>query len=482
MDFVLGKRIIVGLIMFLVLQAKTTLAEEFMQLPGVIHVYSTFSSGKYSIEKLVSKAKTKGLEVIILTDHDLVRMEYGIPPLRNLIKKKEERKSIIKIGPEKYLAEIKRQNRRQADVIVIPGVQSSPFYYWTGSPFKKNLTAHDYRKELLLIGMQDAEDYRQLPILHNGFSNRYFKDLLPRNILFLAAFLFGLYLLSHKKIYKIIGSFVAGFSILLLFNNHPFQSSRFDPYHGDQAIAPYQEVIDYVGQRNGLTFWAHPESNYSAAGVRMGSAKLMTKHYPEDFIIARGYTGFSSIYGDTITATDPGKHWDQVLGQYCAGLRATPIWGIAGADFHVEKNGVDLDTFQTIFMVNSKTVAEVLRALSNGRFYAVRKSNQPRLSLERFQITDPTTGKKVTMGAGLKVTSIPLVEGKVSASDNKRIWVKVSVVRDGKLWQTFEGQTPLEFHLADTDKWTGKTFYRVDIRSGTFGRLLSNPIFVTKSK
>ena len=133
-------------------------------------------------------------------------------------------------------------------------------------------------------------------------------------------------------------------------------------------------------------------------------------------------------------------------------------------------------------MVKSKTVAEVLRALSNGRFYAVRKSKQPRLSLERFQITDPTTGKKVTMGAGLKVTSIPLVEGRVSAADNKRIWVKVSVVRDGKLWQTFEGQTPLEFHLADTDKWTGKTFYRVDIHGGTSGRLLSNPIFVTKSK
>jgi hypothetical protein len=480
MGFDLRKKIVAGLIMFLLFQGKLIMAQEFIQLPGVIHVHSTFSSGKYSIERLVAKAKAKGLEVVVLTDHDLVRMEYGISPLQNLIKKKEERKSIIKTGPEKYLAEIARQNRRQNDVIVIPGAQSSPFYYWTGSLFKKNLTAHGYRKELLLIGMLDPEDYRQLPILHNGFSHRYFKSLFPRNIIFLVSFLLGLYLFFQKKIYKIVGGGIVIFSILLLFNYHPFQSSRFDPYHGYQGIGPYQEIINYVDQRNGLTFWAHPESNYSTTGIRMGPVELMTKHYPDDLIVTRGYTGFSSIYGDTITATDPGRHWDQVLRQYCKGLRTTPVWGIAGADFHKEKGGVDLDTFQTIFMVKSKTVAEVLRALSNGRVYAVRKTKQPRLSLERFQIMDSTSGKKAIMGAGLKMASIPLIEGRVSASDNKRISVKITLIRGGKLWQVFEGQTPLEFHFADHDDWKGKTYYRLDIRDETSGRLLSNPIFVTK--
>ena len=69
--------------------SKTVVAGEFIQLAGVIHVHSTYSSGRYSIEELVAKAGEKHLEVLVLTDHDLVAMEYGLFPFRNLIKKRE---------------------------------------------------------------------------------------------------------------------------------------------------------------------------------------------------------------------------------------------------------------------------------------------------------------------------------------------------------------------------------------------------------
>jgi hypothetical protein len=36
-------------------------AAEYMQLSGVIHVHSTFSSGKYSIGELASRAENKNL-------------------------------------------------------------------------------------------------------------------------------------------------------------------------------------------------------------------------------------------------------------------------------------------------------------------------------------------------------------------------------------------------------------------------------------
>jgi hypothetical protein len=313
---------------FLLFPAKFIMAREFMQLPGVIHVHTTFSSGKYSIEQLVSKAKDKKLEVLVLTDHDLVVMEYGLPPLRNIIKKRKERKSVLQKGPEIYLTEIERQNNLQKDVIIIPGVQSSPFYYWTGSPFKKDLSAHDYRKELLLIGMQNPLDYRKLPILHNGYSKRYFSRLLPRSVIFLISFFMGLYLIFQKKMLKVLGVLIGIASLFLLINHHPFKSSRFDSYHGDQGIEPYQEVIDYVAQRQGLTFWAHPESNYSAAGVRLGPVKLITQHYPNDLISTKNYTGFSAIYGDTATAANPGKEWDRVLNAYCKGLQRSRAWAI----------------------------------------------------------------------------------------------------------------------------------------------------------
>ena len=80
----------IGALLFILLfYASANAVQEFSQLPGVIHVHTTFSSGQHSIEELVSKAKEKGLEVLCLTDHDLVAMEYGIFPYRNIIKKRE---------------------------------------------------------------------------------------------------------------------------------------------------------------------------------------------------------------------------------------------------------------------------------------------------------------------------------------------------------------------------------------------------------
>jgi hypothetical protein len=103
------------------------------------------------------------------------------------------------------MARIVRVNKTQNDVLVIPGVQSSPFYFWTGSSFKGDLTAHGYRKELLLVGMQSAEDYRGLPLIHSGFSTRYTRKMLPRSLILLAGLVLAVYLVMHKGIIKIIG-------------------------------------------------------------------------------------------------------------------------------------------------------------------------------------------------------------------------------------------------------------------------------------
>ena len=466
-------------ILFFYASGRAT-AQEFSQLSGVIHIHTAFSSGHYSIEELVAKAKEKGLEVLVLTDHDLVAMEYGIFPFRNLIKKREERKSVLKLGPEKYLTEIARVNRRQQDVLVIPGVQSSPFYYWTGSFFKGNLTAHDYQKELLLIGMQAPADYRRLPLLHQGFSTRYVKELLPRCLFFGAAFFLAIYLFFQKGILRVTGGLIGIFSLFFLSNHHPFQSSRFDPYHGDQGIAPYQELIDYVNKRKGLVFWAHPESNFATTGVRLGPVKLITQKHPDDLISSHNYTGFSAIYGDNITATDPGRHWDQVLSEYCSDERARPIWGIAGADFHGKSKEEKLDTFQTIFLVRSKTIEEVFEALARGRVYAIEKGVGARLSLDQFQVQDQKGGNSAIMGEELKVHGFPVISIKLSASDSGSYPVKVSLIRRGKPIRSFEGKTPLEFKFMDQDDWGGKTFYRLDALGRGAGRLVSNPIFVVK--
>ncbi len=455
-------------------------ATEYMQLSGVIHVHSTFSSGKYSIEELVSRAENKNLEVLIVTDHDQVVMEYGLFPFRNLIKRREERQSVLLAGPEKYLAEIKRLNRQQPSVLVIPGVQSSPFYYWTGKPFGNGLTAHNFRKELLVVGMSGPDDYYNLTLLHGRTSARYLKDLLPGFLIFLAAFLLSIYLILQKGKMGVCGILIAIFSLAMMVDQHPFKSSRFDPYHGDQGQAPYQDAIDYARSRGGLVYWAHPESNYSKKGVQMGPVKLMTVHYPEELIETDNYTGFAALYGDTITATKAGMQWDRALMQYCSGDRTDPVWGIAGSDFHKEGNGIDLDTFQTVFLVENRRQKDVLQALERGRLYAVRKVGAFRLSLEQFQVKDDESDKRAIVGEELLIDHAPVITGRLSATDGGHYNVAVSIIRGGKPIWSFEGQTPLDFNFVDPDPWSGKNFYRLDASGKTAGQLFSNPIFVVR--
>lgn len=473
--------IIAAVFLSLFLVSKVVLAREFIQLPGVIHVHSTYGSGRYTIEGLVGKAVEKQLEVLVLTDHDLVVMEYGIFPFRNLIKKKQERKSVLQTGPQAYLSEIQRLNNQQQSVLIIPGVQSSPFYYWQGNPFGKGFSVHNYRKELLLVGLSSPDDYYKLPLLHGGFSTRYVKILLPRFLIFFAVFLLSIYLIFQKGKARWCGLVIAILSIALMVDHHPFKSSRFDAYHGDQGTAPYQEVIDYASARGGLVFWAHPESGYSRAGVQLGPVKMITEHYPADLLESKNYTGFVAIYGDSSSAAKAGMQWDQVLLDYCNGSRSDPVWAIAGADFHEEKNGFDLDTFQTVFLVKKKDQTEVIKALESGRIYAVMKSKNMRLSLDKFEVKDKTSGTTVIMGEEMIARGAPVIEGRLSASDGGRHEVRVSIIRGGKIAWSFEGRTPLDFNLLDKDQWRGKTFYRLDVKGKAGGHLLSNPIFVTRT-
>jgi len=459
--------------------AGPTAARAYVQLPGVVHVYSSVSSGFYSIEDLVAIAKASGLKAVILTDHSLVALEYGSFPLRNMIKKRVEKDSVIRMGPEKYLAMIDKINQRQKDVIVLPGLQASPFYYWTGSLFKGNLTAHDYRKELLLIGLRSADDYRNLPLPHRGFSTRYVKDLLPQGIIFFLVFLLSIYLIYKKRGFRISGIVLGVSSVILMINHHPFQSSRFDPYHGDQKIAPYQELIEYVQKRGGLTFWAHPEANYSKA-EKIGPFNLVTAPYVDSLSSARGYTGTSVLYPDAATITEPGKKWDQLLNEYCTKERRYPVWGIAGANFRGDAGGAPIDSLQTVFLVRKQTEREILEALAKGRLYARHKGAKAALFLENFKVTDKEAGSTALTGDEIGITSRPEVGGRLYASDGGKYLITVSLIKGGKLMRTFEGETPMDFLFEDQGFLAGKTYYRVDIQGAQVGKLISNPIFVEK--
>jgi hypothetical protein len=93
---------------------------------------------------------------------------------------------------------------------------------------------------------------------------------------------------------------------------------------------------------------------------------------------------------------------------------------------------------------------------------------------------DEGSGRHATMGEELHSVSQPVVEGRISATDDGHHNVTVSIIRGGEQGWSFEGETPLKFRFVDHVKWSGKTYYRLDVSGKAAGKLLSNPIFVER--
>jgi hypothetical protein len=449
---------------------------DYQQVAGLIDLRSTFSDGAYDIETLVKMAKDRGFEVLVINDHDRMVMEYGLPPFRNILRKRVELPSINKNGAKAYLDSIRDVQQKYPDMVIIPGSETAAFYYWMGSYFKKNLTAHDHEKRILTIGMEHPEDYENLPILHNGFSTQYLRMAIPEILLFFIILILAVFLIKWRGFYRFAGIIIFIWCVASIANSNMFRSSPFDQYNGDQGIAPYQHLIDYVDSKKGLAFWNYPETK---SGVRqMGPIYVDTPPYPEILEQARGYTGFAAIYGDNITVTEPGNIWDRVLMAYCEGRRNRPVWGISTADFHKEGDaGEKLGNFPTIFLLQEKSRKGVLEALRNGKMYACQGGYPQLVKLDEFSVCSLDGKNKGISGDEIVLRDPPRIKIFLSATKTSKSKVKVRLIRSGELIKTFEGTLPMQIDYEDKYFRSGeKIFYRMDMQGK--GKIVSNPIFV----
>jgi hypothetical protein len=454
---------------------------EYIQVPGLIDIHTDFSDGAHTLEYLVKLAKKRGIDVLFINDHDRKVLEYGIRPFQNILKKRVEESSINKKGPKNYLNMIESASKKYPDSILIPGAESAPFYYWKGSYFKKNLTVCDWERHLLIVGLEEPKDYEELPILHNGYSTKYIRPSISVGFFFFLVLLIaGLCLIKWKGIIRYSGIVISVFGLLLVINNHPFKSSQYDQYHGEQGIAPYQLLTDYVSSRGGMVFWNHPETK-SGKG-ELGPIFRDTPPYPQVLKESKNYSGFAALYGDSITITEPGNEWDQVLIEYCSGQRKNPVWGISSADFHKEGGaGEKLGNFPTFFLVKSKTKKDILDALKKGRMYACRGDvDSPRLILENFSISDPETSEKGVMGEEISSKGYPRINARISTTGSEEEnSVIVRLIRSGNLLKTFSAETPLSINFIDDFfEPSKKIYYRLDAIDKKGRKLVSNPIFV----
>ena len=449
----------------------------YEQVYGLIDVRTTFSDGDYSIDGLVQLAKERGFGAIFITDHDRTAMSYGLPPFRNILKKTEEHNSINYLGSDNYLRAIQTAQKKYPDMIIIPGSETAPFYYWTGDPLN-GLTAHDHEKRLLVLGMVNPEDYRDMPILHNQTALTW-DSLDGPSLIFLGTAILSVILICWPGRLRLAGAICLPLSLLLLIDGDPLRTSPFDAYSGDQGIAPYQHVIEYVNNRGGMTFWNYPETR---SGIRkLGPIQVSTKPYPGVLQASRGYTGFAALYGENATVTEPGNLWDLTLSEYCRGYRMWPPWGIATADYHGEgKDGAKLGNYPTVFLVKGKTGQDILKAMQTGKMYACQTTYPMRPRLDEFSVSSPDGVSKGISGDEITITGHPKIRISLSASGTSQaVDAKVRLIRSGRVVSTFEGKLPMNIEHEDPYYQRGeKIYYRMDAGGGA-GNIIANPIFVT---
>jgi hypothetical protein len=63
------------------------MATEYVQIAGLIGLRTTYSDGEPDLESLVRLAESRGFDLLFINDHDRVAMEYGLFPLRHILKK-----------------------------------------------------------------------------------------------------------------------------------------------------------------------------------------------------------------------------------------------------------------------------------------------------------------------------------------------------------------------------------------------------------
>lgn len=377
--------------------------ERFQRIAGSIHVHTSFSGAKLAPEEVVALAKKSGLKVLAITDYSDRKWEYHRITMN--------RASVLKFGVREYVEKIASITAPSDDMIIICGLEASPFYYWEGNFLKP--VCRDYNKHLLVLGLKEIHEYENLPLLAN-------------------------------------------------------RNSGYDQYSGSQGIRPYQRLIDYVNNKRGLTFWAHPEMEDD---FRYLNARLYTPPYAEDLKKSSDYTGFSVFPRGSRMVPEPGGCWDEVLCDYCSGKRGKPVWCIAETDYRRVED--DIANPATVFVNSVSNEEDAISALREGKVYAL-DSPQKDLFLNYFGVWDEKRRRSVSMGGELQsVSSSVTIKADV---ESKHPLKNTILIKDGVVIKESD-EKQFEF-VDDLSSAGGKVFYRLIAENVQGSRLFSNPVFV----
>lgn len=468
--------------------ARAQASDERQQLLATVHVHSTASTGELTVEALAERAEQLGLDALILTDNFSLRYEYGLWPLPGLLKRQVSFPSVLEYGIERYLDEVAAAQSRHPKLIILPGLEVAPYYYWTGSIVERTLTMHNAQRNLLVFGLTKPEDYRSLPVSGNAasytFDWRGMVNGAPMLLIVPAVWLWRPLRRStdRRSLRRTFACILIALAVALVANAWPLSQPAFSSYDDRLGYRPYQALIDDVRAKGGLVFWSMTEVRdfHEHAVGPLGTVTVKTEPHPEALLQTTGYTGFGGLYQDGRTSIKPGELWDRLLQLSTSDHQPIPVL-IGELAFHgLNDPGKDLHRLVTALWVKERTAAGVLEALQSGHSYTVGDGDHHvQLRLDEFRVVCQGGTKSASVGDRLDPGGARdlMVRLSVTAADRGRHPAKVRVIRSGQVVAQSAGETPFRFDWADTSIPAEEQMtYRVEITGS--GELLSNPIFV----
>jgi hypothetical protein len=501
------------------LSISNAIAQDFngyYRLKTGIHFDSNVSGGSYTMGELAGIADSYGLDAAIITDHDNMKVSYGISPFQNFLKFSIQENSIAKYGVEQYLLEIDQINRMYPDIVFIPGVEAVPFYYWEGSPMYNNLTLRNWHTHLLVFGFNTVDAFKNLPSIPNGglgyklptgklmkyisANFMYFSIVFLYFVLFLIAF-FSIIRRSRRrhdiayvsrrrrKKYRfswkaLLITLVLGY---VLYSEYPFLPKKYDQYHGNPGGGPFQELINYVNDNNGMIFWAHPEVSSSIIRpvnipLLKQTIKIETDAYPQMITETKDYTGFAIFWEGMKAIGRPGGIWDIVLDEYCSGYRTKPVYAIGELDFEESNDLKQVAATNTFVFAKEKSRSGIYDAIRAGRMYATRDYVGNSIFLDDFSAWDMATERSAFMGETLMLSAPPVaIHIKLQNIAKNSRATTVYLYKNKDLVKTYRLQNTVdEWYIDQSPLGESANYYRILVGSRGYQTLATNPVFVKK--
>lgn len=478
------------------------------QLVTAVHVHSTASSGTLTLAQLARLAREAGVDALVLTENLGYEFRYAPGPLRLLVEARASTPTLERYGIRRYFADLEQARKAEPGVMLLPGVEVPPYYYWTGSLLTGDLTLNDMQRNVLVLPAVAGADaaaaaqefLRDLPAVgnrnyrHYGFGSL---ALLLPGVFIVALSLYRLRQRTfeplHPPTWLLLAALVAG--ACLLWVNFPFKVPSLDPYDPGVGHRPVQRLFDYAREHGALTFWSMPEAvDYRERAVGPVTVRLSTAPYPAVLTDTYDYTGFGGVYADTVTVWEPGAEWDAALLAFQSGQRAEAPWLLGESAYHYPgQAGKELDDVLTVLLVEQDTPEAAFAALAGGHTYSLRRqAGGVDLRLAEFALfSTDEDGEDGTLRVSRVGDSLIVGgEGHLAFEVVLRVEdlagtgtpVDIDVVRNGRLHRRIEGTTPLHERWQETlEAGDEATYYRIIVRAARPAYLVSNPIFVRRS-